>query len=124
MKFLAFTNEDQGIIIDANNWDDAKYQLKQKLTKSSFLNEVKLLNLADGTEKSFIPNIQQKGGADTKDLYNIANTMNESTKQLVQYLKNNEQQIEQSNEQPNEENQQMSTKQYVIEPEHPQCSIM
>jgi len=33
MKFLAFTSEDQGIIIEADDWQDAKLQLKNKNKK-------------------------------------------------------------------------------------------
>jgi hypothetical protein len=119
MKFLAFTAEDQGVIIDANDWDDAKIQLKKRLTKNSFLNEVKLLNLADGTERMFIPNIKQQGGSNVEELYTIARDMNNSTKKLVEFLKNKEEQKEGSGI-----TEAITNNRYITEPDHPQCTIM
>jgi hypothetical protein len=84
MKYLAFTSEDQGVIFEANNWEDAKVQLKKKLTKDALLREVKMVNLSDGSEKQYVPNIKQSGGKSA--LYSVAQNMNQSTKQLVEYL--------------------------------------
>lgn len=106
MKYLAFTSEDQGVIFEANNWEDAKVQLKKKLTKDALLREVKMVNLSDGSEKYYFPHIKQSGGKST--LYNVAQNMNESTKQLVEYLQDNVD-GEEEQKSPNE---------------HPPCTIM
>lgn len=104
MKYLAFTSQDQGIIFEASDWKDAKVQLKKKLTKDALLREVKMVNLADGSEKYYLPNIKQSGGK--KSLYSVAQNMNQSTKELVKYLQENGDEEEKS---PNE---------------HPPCTIM
>lgn len=114
MKFLAYTAEDQGIIIDATDWDDAKHELRKKLNRTAFMQEVKLVNLADGTEKQYIPTLKQSGGGNVEELYTIAQQMNDSTKAIVKYIKNTKE--------GGDGHVQMPTQTQVVE--HPQCSIM
>lgn len=114
MKFLAFTSEDQGIIIEANDWQDAKAQLKTKIKRSSMFNEIKLLNLADGSEKKYMP--MQKGG-NVSQLYGIARNMNSATTSLVDYIKVAE--LSNQVEPPKEDQRQDGGDQA-----HPNCNIM
>ena len=116
MKFLAFTSEDQGIIIEADDWQDAKLQLKNKIKKTSMFNEIKLLNLADGSEKRYMP--MQKGG-NVSQLYGIAKNMNTATNDLVEYIKNEEFNKDDASHRRVDEQKQDGGDQA-----HPNCNIM
>jgi hypothetical protein len=118
MKYLAFTAEDQGIILEASDWDDVKLQLKRKLAKDSLSREIKVVNLVDATEKKFIPGINHTGGAPTSDLHSIAAKMNDATKNLVDYIEYNKQDgiVEDTINT-------IDTKKFLTKG-HPECSIM
>jgi hypothetical protein len=68
MKFLALTTHDQGILIEANNLEQARSKLKERLSPGAAYQEVKLVSLIDGTEKHLmaVPG-KQKGGVSFED---------------------------------------------------------
>ncbi len=54
MKFLALTYGEKGLLLDANNWDEAKDALKKKITFNSLHQEFKLISLQDNVIKHYL----------------------------------------------------------------------
>ena len=93
MKYLAITEYDQGIIIDADTLNEAKYKLKKKLNKNYNYKEIKLIQLNDNIEKKYIVNFGTtnniKGGYNNDKLHNIASQLNDATKSIINMIKKN-----------------------------------
>lgn len=100
MKFLALTSNDQGIIIDADDWDEAKLKLKKKIHSDALYKEIKLISLHDASEKNIMALPKMQGGFNeeqTQQLYNIADNLNSATKQLLDIIPQKQQKQPESN---------------------------
>jgi hypothetical protein len=54
MKFLALTYGEEGLLFDANNWNEAKETLKHNLNLNGLNQEFKLISLKDNIIKHYL----------------------------------------------------------------------